>query len=183
MGLMKNLVLGLLALVFLILIFISLTKKDTLNIIVGFIFLVVLVILAFWKFRDVKKPIPKHIVIEKYKELMEDKYSISLSSNAILYRDEETPEEYVMVLKDIDEDNNNMVRYFPFECNKFELIFGRGTGSLKYKIAEIINWLHQNTRINLKPEVYVDLSERAKLRTLREMSKEDTYTGGEVGEE
>ena len=182
MGFMKSFVFGFLTITFLLLIYISLVKKDILNIIVGFIFLIVLVVLAFWKFRDVKKPIPKHIIIEKYKELMEDKYSVSLSSNTILFRDEETPEEYVMVLKDIDEDNNNMSRYFPFECNKFELIFGRGTGSIKYKISETLNWLHQNTRINLRPEIYVDLSERAKLRTLKEMDKEDTYAGGEVGE-
>ena len=177
----KKIFLWIFFLIFSIVLFISIVKKYYITAGLGFIFLIIILVLVF-KDKEIKKPIPKHKVIEEYIKMMEQNYGISINNNWILYRDEQTPVDYVIVLKDIEEESMN-VRYFPFECNKFNFIFGRGTGSIKYKVAEVINWLHQNTHINLKPELYVDLTEKARAQTLREMELGTQYAGGEYGEE
>ena len=154
---------------------------------ISVVLIAVLIILMFKNVSLIRKPIPKNEVIDKYIELMEDKYGISIFNNHILFKDEETPTEYVVVLKDVDEESG-LIRYFPFECNKFDLIFGRGTGSIKYRITEVYNWVLQNTRINLRPELYIDLTERARAQTMRGLYPEQptrfgiTPTGEEYEE-
>lgn len=148
----------------------SLDRKSYFN--AGFA-LVCLIILGVFVFKNInvyRKPIPKDEVIKKYKELMEEKYSISIFSNCTLYDDTETPESYIIILRDVDE-GTGQTRYFPFECNKYELIFGKGTGSITHSVAKALFWLYKNSNIAIGQELYTDLTNRARSQTEAELTR------------
>lgn len=153
MSLIRNIILLMVSSLYLVLFFMLIDKESYGLGILSLIMFSFVVYFAFRNNNKKKPPIPKSEVIKKYIDVMENDYGISVLPNQTLKFDEATPEDYVMVLYDIDEDTG-MVRYFPFECNKYEFIFGRGTGSIKYRVTEAYNWLLKNNRLNLRPEVY-----------------------------
>lgn len=131
-----------------------------------------MIILGLFYVRGMTNPsktaIPKIKVIKRYIEMMEEQYSISILPNWSLYKDETTRDQYIILLKDVDEETSH-IRYFPFECNKFEYVYGRGTGSIKYNVSEVNSWLLQNSKMNIKEELYADLLEKSKRETNRAM--------------
>ena len=143
-------------------------KKDYLMSIFSIILMIILGIIMFKRYDSRKIPLQKIKIIKEYLQLMESQYFISIYSNWSIYKDDETRDKYIIILKDIEEETS-MIRYFPFECNKFDYIFGRGTGSVKYSVTEVNNWLVQNTKINVKEELYADILERTKRKTLEDM--------------
>lgn len=170
----KSVIVVLMCLMFTFFAYIFIQRNEYVYAIVTFVIALIFVYLAFMLNKP-RIPIPKHIVIRKFIELMEEQYNISILPNQCIFRDEETPTEYVIVLKDIDE-SDGLPRYFPFECNKYEFIYGRGTGAIKYKVSEVYNWLLQNNRLNLRADVYQEIQD------LQMRGRTSRLGGDQIGE-
>jgi hypothetical protein len=89
--------------------------------------------------KEVKMPFPE--IVNAYKDYMEVYFSVILPKDVDIYHNEETVENYIVVLAFENEDK--MKYYFPFEANKFTGEFGRGAGVVLEDIREVEFWINK----------------------------------------